>query len=83
MIQGTVDAGASGPPDDSRGHPQDRRVPRGVQILHDPRLNKGTAFTEVEREALGLRGLAAVPEPTRLREYLRSALYQPVYPSES
>jgi malate dehydrogenase (oxaloacetate-decarboxylating)(NADP+) len=35
----------------------DRRAPRGVQILHDPRLNKGTAFTEAEREALGLRGL--------------------------
>ena len=35
----------------------DRRAPRGVQILHDPRLNKGTAFTEAERDALGLRGL--------------------------
>jgi malate dehydrogenase (oxaloacetate-decarboxylating)(NADP+) len=28
-----------------------------VQVLHDPRLNKGTAFTEAERDALGLRGL--------------------------
>ena len=30
---------------------------RGVELLHDPLLNKGTAFTEKEREALGLRGL--------------------------
>lgn len=31
--------------------------PRGVNLLHDPVLNKGTAFTEAERDALGLRGL--------------------------
>ncbi|HET7600958.1 MAG TPA: NAD-dependent malic enzyme [Gemmatimonadales bacterium] len=37
--------------------PHDRRVPRGVQILQDPRLNKGTAFTESDRDAYGLRGL--------------------------
>jgi len=30
---------------------------RGVAILHDPLLNKGTSFTEAERDALGLRGL--------------------------
>jgi malate dehydrogenase (oxaloacetate-decarboxylating)(NADP+) len=30
---------------------------RGADLLHDPVLNKGTAFTEAEREALGLRGL--------------------------
>jgi malate dehydrogenase (oxaloacetate-decarboxylating)(NADP+) len=30
---------------------------RGVKLLHDPIRNKGTAFTEKEREALGLRGL--------------------------
>ena len=32
-------------------------LPRGVALLRDPALNKGTAFTEREREALGLRGL--------------------------
>ena len=30
---------------------------RGVKILHDPIRNKGTAFTEAERDALKLRGL--------------------------
>jgi malate dehydrogenase (oxaloacetate-decarboxylating)(NADP+) len=32
-------------------------LPRGMALLHDPLLNKGTAFTEAERDALGLRGL--------------------------
>ena len=32
-------------------------LPRGVALLRDPALNKGTAFTERERDALGLRGL--------------------------
>jgi malate dehydrogenase (oxaloacetate-decarboxylating)(NADP+) len=30
---------------------------RGIDLLHDPLLNKGTAFTHAERDALGLRGL--------------------------
>jgi len=29
----------------------------GIAWLHDPLFNKGTAFTEAERDALGLRGL--------------------------
>ncbi len=32
-------------------------VPRGVELLSTPTLNKGTAFTEQEREVFGLRGL--------------------------
>ncbi len=32
-------------------------LPGGMALLHDPLLNKGTAFTEAERDALGLRGL--------------------------
>src|ERR1700692_857157 len=31
--------------------------PRGMALLRDPLLNKGTAFTEQERDSLGLRGL--------------------------
>ena len=31
--------------------------PTGVDLLHDPILNKGTAFTTAERDALKLRGL--------------------------
>ncbi len=42
--------------DDIRGKtPQ--HLPGGFALLHDPLLNKGTAFTETERDALGLRGL--------------------------
>jgi malate dehydrogenase (oxaloacetate-decarboxylating)(NADP+) len=33
------------------------RLPAGVRLLHEPTLNKGTAFTERERETLRLRGL--------------------------
>ncbi len=35
---------------------------RGMAVLQDPALNKGTGFTEAERESLGLVGL--VPEVT-------------------
>ena len=31
--------------------------PTGYELLRDPRLNKGTAFTEAERHAYGLEGL--------------------------
>jgi malate dehydrogenase (oxaloacetate-decarboxylating)(NADP+) len=32
-------------------------LPTGVALLRDPALNKGSAFTEEDREILGLRGL--------------------------
>ena len=31
--------------------------PTGFEILHNPHLNKGTAFTEAERDQLKIRGL--------------------------
>ena len=34
-----------------------RDFPKGLALLQDPALNKGTAFTEKERDALELRGL--------------------------
>jgi malate dehydrogenase (oxaloacetate-decarboxylating)(NADP+) len=44
---------------------------RGVDILHDPILNKGTAFTESERDALGLRGLLPPRVGTQDRQVTR------------
>ena len=44
---------------DTRQHSGASRDPgvRGMALLRDPVRNKGTAFTEDERDALGLRGL--------------------------
>jgi malate dehydrogenase (oxaloacetate-decarboxylating)(NADP+) len=39
---------------------------RGSELLHDPKLNKSTAFTEAEKQALGLVGL--VPDVTESEE---------------
>jgi len=41
-------------PKTSTGRPA---IPHGIELLRDPALNKGTAFTDAERDALGLRGL--------------------------
>src|SRR6204780_570059 len=41
----------------SLGGRQMADTPRGLALLRDPRLNKSTAYTESEREALGLLGL--------------------------
>jgi malate dehydrogenase (oxaloacetate-decarboxylating)(NADP+) len=48
---------------------------RGIDLLHDPVLNKATAYTEAEREALGLVGL--VPDVTESKDLqLRRVLQQ-------
>src|SRR5215468_1634359 len=43
-------------------HPSASNSKRGIDVLHDPSINKSTGFTEAERQALGLVGL--VPEVT-------------------
>ncbi len=45
----------------------------GVALLHDPLLNKGTSFTEAERDALGLRGLLP-PKVTTLEQQCAKVL---------
>ncbi|MCB1733151.1 MAG: NAD-dependent malic enzyme, partial [Halieaceae bacterium] len=53
-------------------------LPRGVKLLHDPVRNKGTAFTDAERDLLGLRGLlpprvcSATDQEQRVLEILRN-----------
>jgi malate dehydrogenase (oxaloacetate-decarboxylating)(NADP+) len=39
---------------------------RGIELLHDPSLNKSTAFTEAEKQALGIVGL--VPDVTETQD---------------
>jgi len=48
---------------------------RGIDILHDPVINKATAYTETERQALGLVGL--VPDVTESEDLqLRRVMQQ-------
>jgi hypothetical protein len=48
---------------------------RGIDLLHDSVLNKATAYTEAERQALGLVGL--VPDATESEDLqLRRVLQQ-------
>lgn len=47
-----------------------RHIPAGLELLHDPEFNKGTAFTEAERDALGIRGLLP-PRVFSLEEQLQ------------
>ena len=39
---------------------------RGIELLHDPSLNKSTAFTDAEKQALGIVGL--VPDATETED---------------
>ena len=63
--------------DDASTRAAGDRNPRGMELLRDPLLNKGTAFTERERDALGLRGLLPPhvltqdEQATRVLEHLR------------
>jgi malate dehydrogenase (oxaloacetate-decarboxylating)(NADP+) len=53
---------------------------RGIDLLHDPQLNKSTAFTGAERDALGLTGLlpAAVDtEETQVQRALQQLGVKP------
>jgi malate dehydrogenase (oxaloacetate-decarboxylating)(NADP+) len=48
---------------------------RGIEILHDPTINKATAYTEAERQTLGLVGL--VPDATESEDLqLRRVMQQ-------
>ena len=51
----------------------DRPIPRGVTLLNDPTLNRGTAFTDRERERHGLRGLLP-PRINTIDEQVRRSL---------
>ena len=43
--------------DGAKGRGAATPPPSGTRLLQDPVLNKGTAFTEAERDAFGIRGL--------------------------
>ena len=47
------------------------RLPLGLAVLRDPAFNKGTAFTEEERDVLGIRGLLPPRVSTIERQLVR------------
>jgi len=57
-----------------------RTEPHGVEILHDPLLNHGTAHTREERQRLGLRGLLpyqVIPQEVQAARVLASVRSAP------
>ena len=64
----------SRPAQPKQERPLERRLRRAEDLLHDPRYNKGTAFTEAERDAFGLRGLLP-PRVLTLAEQEERILY--------
>lgn len=53
----------------------DHMTRRGVELLHDPLRNKGTAFTEEERARLGLTGLLppqVIPQEVQMARVLEN-----------
>ncbi len=48
-------------------------LPGGSEILRNPQFNKGTAFTDAERDALGIRGLVP-PRVHTIEEQCRRSL---------
>jgi len=51
--------------------PSDEEIHHAVKLLHDPIRNKGTAFTEGERDAFGLRGLLPPRVQSQSQQVLR------------
>lgn len=55
-------------------------LPRGIALLHEPSLNKGTSFTAAERDALGLRGLLpprVFPQTERVKHVMNNLHRKP------
>ena len=52
----------------------DKNFPRGLELLHNPRLNKGTAFTHAERFDFGLCGL--LPDTVLSQDDQAQRVYQ-------
>src|SRR5579862_3982030 len=72
-VRGKAASGADTPSNQASAIPVNGK--RGIDILHDPTINKATAYTEAERQALGLLGL--VPDVTESDDLqLRRVLQQ-------